>query len=326
MQMEIIIKARAPFDFAATAQFMRYTEAEALDVFTANRYRRLFHFGERLCFLNVSASGSQARPTLRVTLDDEGAIVKDRTTRAAAAETIATLVRHIFSTDHDLKKFRARMVGDELMRTLEKAHHGLHIPRWPSLFEALTVSILSQQISTSVAMTLKRRMVERYGARARLDDETLHAFPLPQKIVRASVDELRAHGLSNAKAQSIRELARSFEEGALDESELSRADNESVIERLTLLRGIGRWTAEWALMLYFGRTDVFPANDLALRNFVIKYYNEGRPLKEKEIRRLAAERWGEWASYVAVYCLAASRRGIINLRPERMLLSSEARQ
>ncbi len=85
-----------------------------------------------------------------------------------------------------------------------------------------------------------------------------------------------------------------------------------MIARLTNLRGIGRWTAEWTLMLHFGRTDVFPAGDLALGLFVQKYYNNGREMSEREIRALARERWGLWSSYAAVYFLAGLRAGTIS--------------
>jgi DNA-3-methyladenine glycosylase II len=201
------------------------------------------------------------------------------------------------------------------MRELEEAHRGLHIARWPSVFEALTISILSQQISTIVAMTLKRRLVEKFGERLTVNSETFFAFPSAERLADVSIEDLRALGLSNSKAVSIIELARCVREGELDEDVLKHEDNESLIARLTELRGIGRWTAEWALMLHFGRTDVFPAGDLALRGFVMKYYNSGRLMTEREIRELSHELWGEWASYAAVYFLAGMRAGIINLRP-----------
>ncbi|HKQ50753.1 MAG TPA: hypothetical protein VJT74_00190, partial [Pyrinomonadaceae bacterium] len=126
---------------------------------------------------------------------------------------------------------------------------------------------------------------------------------------------------SGSKVTAIIELAQKARDGELDESELSRDDNEALIMRLTRLRGIGRWTAEWALMLHFGRTDVFPAGDLALRGFVVKYYNNGVAMHEREIRALANSLWGEWASYAAVYFLAAMRTGTINLRPLRAIIS-----
>ena len=306
--MEISIKPRAPFDFAATARFLRFTEQEAVDTFTDGSYRRALHLGERLHLLRVESSGTLKRPLLSVKLEDESRA------RGKEMEIAEALVRLIFSAEHDLKKFRAQVAGDALMCKLEAAHRGLHIARWPTVFEALVISILSQQISTIVAMTLKRRLVEKFGERLRVGGETFFAFPRAEALSRAGVDELRALGLSGSKATGIIEMARRAGEGELNEDELAREENESLIARLTSLRGVGRWTAEWALMLHFGRTDVFPAGDLALRGFVSKYYNDGRPLTEREIRTLAEALARKWASYAAVYFLAGMRAGIISLR------------
>src|SRR5205085_3614195 len=279
--MEIIIKPRAPFDFTATARFLRFTESEAVDTFTEGSYRRAFHFGDGLHLLKVESRGTLSRPSLAVALED-------RSNASVAEMKVAELlVRRIFSTDHDLKKFRAQVAGDALMSKLEVMNRGLHIARWPSLFEALAISILSQQISTVVAMTLKRRMVERFGERLTVNDKAFFAFPRAEALVRASTDELRALGLSTSKAVSIIEMARHVVDGVLDEDLMEREDNETLIAHLSSLRGIGRWTAEWALMLHFGRTDVFPAGDLALRGFVVKYYNNGRGMTERQVRSLA---------------------------------------
>jgi DNA-3-methyladenine glycosylase II len=318
--MEIIIKPRAPFDFAATARFLRFTEREAVDTFTNGIYRRAIHFENQLHLLKVRSEGTLARPALVVTLDGNGSA------SAAAMKKAETFARRIFSIDHELKKFRAHVAGDSLMSKLERAHRGLHMARWPRLFEALVISILLQQISTAGAWTLKRRFVEKFGEVLKTNGETFYAFPRADALARVKIEDLRAIGLTGAKATSIIELARRVCEGELDEEELQHEENESLIARLIQSRGIGRWTAEWALMLYFGRTDVFPAGDLVLRGFVMKYYNDSSLMSEREVRAQAAGRWNEWASYSAIYFVAGMRAGTINLRPESVLLSKSARR
>jgi DNA-3-methyladenine glycosylase II len=318
--MEIRIKPRAPFDFAATARFLRFTETEAVDTFTDGIYRRAIHFGNQLRLLKVESRGTLARPLLIATVDD------GREMSAAEMKTIAVLVSRIFSTSHDLKQFRAEVAGDALMSLLEEHNRGLHMARWPNLFEALVISILLQQISTAGAWTLKRRLVEKFGEILQANGATLYAFPLAETLARAEMSDLRALGLSGSKAVSIIELAKRVVDGELDEDALQREDNESLMARLIELRGIGRWTAEWALMLHFGRTDVFPAGDLALRGFVSKYYNDGLPMTEHEIRSLASARWNKWASYAAIYFLAGMRASIISLRRQSVLLSNSGQR
>jgi DNA-3-methyladenine glycosylase II len=328
------IRPRAPFDFEATARFLRFTEAEIVDNFDAGTYARAGHFGGRLFLLTIKSEGTRSRPSLCVSLSTSrdaapsSRLASSSPQRASSVMTTEVLAeaeqraRRTFSVEHDLKKFRAQVEDDPLMSRLEAEHRGLHLPRWASLFEALTNSILLQQIATPVAWTFRRRMVERFGESLTVDGVKFYAFPLPSSLARAPVEALRALGLSGAKAQSIIELARACEEGAIDDETLARAENEEIIARLTALRGIGRWTAEWVLMLHFGRTDVFAAADLFLRGAVVKYYNAGRAMSEREIRQFARARWGAWQSYAALYLLAGMRAGSVTLKPERVLSSA----
>ena len=319
---ELVLRARAPFDFASTARFLRFTDAEAVDTFTdtpdGGRYGRAIHFGERLFLLSVESHGTAARPAVRLKLAPEEFATPQ------ILDDAARTVRDVFSLEHDLAGWRALLARDPLMRRLEADHRGLHLPRWPSLFEALVTSILLQQIATSVAITFRRRIVERYGERLETGGETYFAFPRAAELARASVEELRALGLSNAKATCIVEVARACGAGELSSDMLAREDNETIIARLSSLRGIGRWTAEWVLMLHFGRADVFPAADLFLRGVVVKHYNGGEAMNEREIRAFAAKRWGAYQSYSALYFLAGMRAGTITLKPERVLSSRQS--
>jgi DNA-3-methyladenine glycosylase II len=282
------------------------------------------HFGEKLFLLTVepqstvqSPEGASEHPVLEVTLAPEGLATPEILDEAART------VRDMFSLDHDLKDWCARLKRAALMRKLEVEHRGLRLPRWPTLFEALATSILLQQIATSVAITFRRRVVERFGEQLEVEGETYFAFPRAERVMRASVEELRALGLSHAKATCIIEVARACATGELASASLAREDNETIIARLSSLRGIGRWTAEWVLMLHFGRTDVFAAADLFLRGVVIKYYNAGEALNEREIRAFAEKRWGAFGSYAALYFLAGMRAGTITLKAERVLSSDK---
>ena len=315
---EVIIRARAPFDFAATARFLRFTEAEAVDTFHAGRYARAHHFDGRLYLLTVEPRGTDARPALAVALTPTPRAASD------ALHEAAQTVARMFSVEHDLMTWRARAARDPLMRELEATHRGLRLARWPTLFETLFRSIMMQQIATTVAITLTRRVVERYGATLAARGQKYFAFPQAHVLARLDVSDLRASGLTTAKATSIIELARACAGGALDAEALARQDNEAIIARLVQLRGIGRWTAEWALLLYFGRTDIFPAGDLFLRGVVAKYYNKGEAVAERELRARAHRRWGAWASYAVLYFVAGLRAGRITLKAERVLSSHAA--
>ncbi len=122
---ELLIRAHAPFDFAASARFLRATEAEAVDTFHAGRYARAHYFNDQLYLLSVTQRGPEARPTLAVTLTPEPAATAN--VMHEAARTVA----HIFSVEHDLAAWRARAARDPVMRELEATHHGLRLVRCP---------------------------------------------------------------------------------------------------------------------------------------------------------------------------------------------------
>lgn len=314
---DLVIRPRPPFDFDSTARFFRFTEAEIVDTFEGGAYARALHVNGKLLVVTVNPQGTPSRPALSVSLAPARAA-----TPAGEAEAVE-IVRGMFSVEHDLKRFRRQVAGDGLMCRLEAEHRGLRLPRWPTLFEALSSSILLQQIATSVAWTFRRRFVERFGERVEHAGRVFHAFPAAGSVARAEPEELRALGLTNAKAVSVVEAARAIDGGALRADELEKEDNETVVARLSELRGVGRWTAEWVLMLHFGRTDVFAAADLFLRGAVAKYYNAGAPLKEQEVRAVAAERFGRWGSYAALYLLAGMRAGSVTLKPDRVISSPQ---
>ena len=314
---DLVIRPRPPFDFDSTARFFRFSEAEIVDTFDEGVYARALRAGEQLVVVSVRQNGTPSRPALSVSIAPARGV-----TAEAAEEEVVRVVRRMFSVDHDLRRFRAQVAGDQLLGRLEAAHRGLRLPRWPTLFEALASSILLQQIATTVAWTLRRRFVERFGERVEHAGRTFYAFPPPERIARAGRDELRALGLTNAKAASIVAAAREIDEGALTASELEKEDNETAVARLSKLRGVGRWTAEWVLMLHFGRRDVFAAADLFLRGAIAKYYNGGAPLPEREVRAVATDRFGAWGAYAALYLLAGMRAGSVTLKPDRVLSST----
>jgi DNA-3-methyladenine glycosylase II len=176
----------------------------------------------------------------------------------------------------------------------------------PEPFEMLVGAICAQQVNLTFAFALRAALVRRYGTVIRVGGETLYAFPEPAALARARVRELRRMKFSGRKAEYIIGLARRIDEGELDLVALSARTNEEIIEALTAVRGLGRWTAEWFLARGLGRGDVCPAGDLAVRKAFAHFYNRGRDLSERAIRRRAA-RWGAHQNLAVHYLLAGQR-------------------
>jgi DNA-3-methyladenine glycosylase II len=135
-----------------------------------------------------------------------------------------------------------------------------------STFVALTRAIVYQQLAGKAASAI-------YGRLCALFPES---EPTAERILLASDEELRAVGLSRSKMLSLRDLARRSAGGEIPaEAEIRRMADETIIERLTQVRGIGRWTAEMLLIFHLRRPDVLPVDDYGVRKgFAIAYERE----------------------------------------------------
>ncbi len=160
--------------------------------------------------------------------------------------------------------------------------------RGGSAFFYLARAILGQQISVAAARAIAGRLTARFGWPWR-----------PEHVLGATAEELRALGLSRQKAAYLRDLAERTRDG-LPLGRLSRLSDERVIEALTVVNGVGRWTAEMYLMFRLGRTDVLPLDDLGLRAAIRQAYGlRGVPKKERMIR--IAEAWRPYRTLACFY-------------------------
>src|SRR5690606_23170864 len=168
---------------------------------------------------------------------------------------------------------------------------GMRPPRASNLFEALVTSITAQQVNLAFATTIRNRLVKRYGKSLVIDGRMFYAFPTPERLTEVPLQELRDMQFSWRKGEYIVNLAREVADGALRLDEFSLLSNEAIIERITQVKGLGRWTADWLLARGLGRGDVVAAGDLGVRKAVGKFYFGGQTPTIEAVRTLAA-RWG----------------------------------
>jgi DNA-3-methyladenine glycosylase II len=162
-------------------------------------------------------------------------------------------------------------------------------------FWMLVRSIISQQISTAAARTVRNRVV------ALVETRSGSKRVAPASLLALDVDELRSAGCSQRKAEYMLDLADKVESGEIQLSTIGRLSNEEIIESLIEVRGIGRWTAEMFLMFSLGRLDVFPVDDLGVRNGILKLYGLENTTSHTEFRAIA-EPWSPYASIGSWYC------------------------
>src|SRR4051794_7891583 len=155
----------------------------------------------------------------------------------------------------------------------------------------LCFSILSQQLSTKVAGVIRQRFLNLYPGK-----------PSPEQILATSYETLRSIGLSGAKASYVHNVARFSIESGMDQRKLAKMNNEEVIEYLTKIKGVGRWTVEMLLMFTLGREDVFAVDDLGIQQAMIKLYNI-KVTDKKEIREKMLKLSAKWKPYRTYACM-----------------------
>jgi DNA-3-methyladenine glycosylase II len=291
---------RGPFDLARTAaRFLRFPEA--VDRFEDGVYRRLMPAGSGVALVAVGQKGPVRGATLDVQVQYRGA---QRHEAQAAALRVA---ERVLGGGEDIRPFYRALRADRWLAEPLRRFRGLRIAGTGSLWESLVTAVLCQQINLAFAYSIRRELALAFGRRARFSGRTYVAFPSPRAILR-SAPELRRYRLSGSKAAALSAISLAFVEGALREEDVAALSEEEAIEAMTRYPGIGRWTAEIALLRGLGRLDAFPAADLG----VVRYLAEGilrRDGKQSEREmRAFAERWRPYRGLALVYAYAELER------------------
>jgi DNA-3-methyladenine glycosylase II len=188
-------------------------------------------------------------------------------------------LRHLRAADPVLATV-IRRVGPCLLVPNRKGTH----------FEALVRSIVYQQLSGKAAATIHARL------RALYPDGRLR----PAAILATEPERFRAVGLSRQKLGYLVDLAERAESGVLSLARLDHLPDEAIIERLTTVKGIGRWTVQMLLLFRLGRPDVLPDLDLGVQNGIQRAYGLARRPTPREVIEIG-QPWRPWASVATWY-------------------------
>lgn len=157
----------------------------------------------------------------------------------------------------------------------------------------LMASIMSQQLSTHVSRVIFRRFLELYNGKE----------PTVIKVLGTDPTVLRGIGLSNNKVSYILNVAEFCIENKITDKKLRQMDNASIIELLTEIKGVGKWTVEMLLMFSLGREDVFAVDDLGIQQAMIRLYKldntDKKALKEKMLQ--VSEKWSPYRTYACIH-------------------------
>jgi DNA-3-methyladenine glycosylase II len=178
---------------------------------------------------------------------------------------------------------------DVIMQAIIRQHPRIALKSRGDAFQTLARSIVGQQISVKAADSVWAKL-------GRVSPEMR-----PAEIARARRSRLLAAGLSGRKAEYLHDLARRFCDGSLHAARWDEMDDEAVIDDLTQVRGIGRWTAEMFLLFNLLRPDVLPVLDLGLQRAVARHYLGSDGCAEVEYIQEVAEVWRPWRSVATWY-------------------------
>lgn len=275
---------RPPYDFAAMLDFLRARALPGVEAVGEDSYARVIAGADgRHGWLRVSAWPGEQALKLELHAPMAGQLLD-----------IVQRLRRMFDLDADPRVVADALSADPLLRPLLRRRPGLRLPSGWDGFEVAVRAVLGQQVSVAAARTLATRVAQRHGEAlsnpfgGRLE----RLFPTPAALADA---DLQAIGLTRARADSVRTVARALLDGRVDFRPERTLDDFTA--RWVALPGIGPWTAQYIAMRALGHPDAFPAEDLVLRKALAA--DDGPPTPKQA--RARAEAWRPWRAYGVIH-------------------------
>lgn len=247
-----------PYDFARTIEASRhlYVMGRVVD----GAFRRVLRIGAALALVEIAGSGTVAEAQLEARLLAANGDVDETALWAK--------VRRVANADTDLNPFYESAQSDPVLAHTIAMLYGLRSLQADSLFEALALTMIEQQIALRMAQNAERWLLAWGGDSIEYQGEIYYAFPRPERIAAAEVSELTPLKITFARMQRLIDVA------AMAESLEALRDQPTEIAYRTLiaLKGVGHWTASWTLIRAQGHYAYVGAADVALRAAVNAYY------------------------------------------------------
>ncbi len=298
-QLALTLAPVPPFRLDLTVWTLRRRPDNLVDRWDGETYRRVLVAADGEPFeIAATQIGAPAAPRLRVVVHYHAS------GRGIKLQTAAALER-LLGIHLQLGAFYRFAARDAKLKPVARQFRGFKPPRLASPFEALVNAITCQQFTLTMGIRLLNRLTERYGLTFADADGTHYAFPRPQELAHADIETLRAMQFSYQKARYITGLAQAIVRGELDLETLDALDDASAIARLCELKGVGRWTAEYCLLRGFGRTHIFPADDVGARNHLQRWLGLPEKLDYAAVHR-AIQPWQAYGGLIYFHMLLKS--------------------
>jgi DNA-3-methyladenine glycosylase II len=289
-----------PLDVPASLEIFRRWGDDLLDRWDGRVLVRTIHVGAEPVPFVCTVTGTVDKPAAEVMVQ-----------HTESVPVVEQIVSNMFVTAPE--PLAALAAVDPVIARLEAHYRGVRPVLQLDPLAALVRSISAQQVNLRWAATIRRRLVETFGCPHTLGAHNVFSLEA-RRLAIAHATELRALQFSTRKAEYLIGLATAVANGTLDLMALRHQPDAEVTARLTTLRGLGRWTAEWFLARTLGRPCV-AAGDLGVRKAIGATYLQGRLPSETEVRALTAH-WGAAAGVAQQLVLHALGAGVQLTAPQ----------
>jgi AraC family transcriptional regulator of adaptative response / DNA-3-methyladenine glycosylase II len=271
------LRFRPPYDWRGMLAFLTVRATPGVEAVEQESYRRSISLNGSDGYFDVALDEGSDSLVARVQFGDPRALF-----------FIVERIRAMFDLNADWMDITRTLSTDPLLAERVQAAPGLRVPGCWNGFELAVRAILGQQITVKGATALAGRIAKAFGRPFSAAGNLTHLFPLPEVLADA---KLASIGLPNARAETIRALARAVSDGQISFEGI--VDSDAFLTRLCEIPGIGKWTAEYVAMRALGEPDAFPTGDLGLLRTA--GVESSRELEQ------CAEAWRPWRAYAAMY-------------------------
>ena len=289
-----------PFHLEYTAWALRRRSENLVDTWDGTHYQRVLLVQGQPAVVQVSQQGGAETPCLEIT-------VLGKCLGSATKPEVTRILRRMLGLEADLASFYRLARKDPRLRILAERYRGLKPVRFPTVFEALANAIACQQFTLVAGLRLLGELVRRGSVWLRTQNGIYYGFPEPADFLRLPAHTFRRIGFSHQKTLAFRTLCRGLLKGRVDLEALNAVDNETAMNFLLQLHGIGRWSAEYALLRGLGRLEVFPADDVGARNGLAKWLRLRRPVDYDRVL-WTLRPWQPYGGFVYFHMLLESLR------------------
>jgi DNA-3-methyladenine glycosylase II len=312
IQESFFVYPRPPFRLDLTIWTLRRRAHNQIDQWDGTTYTRVLVVDQ----VPVKVEVSQLHPTSPPQLLINVWIAELGESHSTGVKEV---LQRMLGFSLDLSGFYALAQNDQTIPLLVQRFLGMKPPRFPSLFEAFLNAFACQQVTLDVGLMLLNRLTETYGLQFTDNQAVYHAFPRPEEIATASVEDLRALGFSRQKARAMLELATRLTQEPHYLSLLEGMNNEEVRSTVLSMRGVGRWTTEYVLLRGLGRLETFPGDDVGAQNNLQRLLHLAEKPTYETIKALTAA-WQPYAGLIYFHLLLDA------LEKQRRIIGKQGRE